>query len=50
VPSAEQLYEELVAARPHAAWTPEMRAEALRRASEAAVTYARLARLADRAE
>jgi len=49
VPSAEQIYEELIAARPHAAWTPEMRAEARRRASETARISAQLARLADQA-
>jgi hypothetical protein len=49
VPTAEQLYDEMLAARPHAAWTPEMRAEARRRAAQAAVTSQRLADLAARA-
>ena len=48
-PTAEDLYREMVAARPHASWLPEQRAEARRRATQAAETYRRLAALADRA-
>lgn len=43
IPTVDQLYRELVAARPHAAWTPEERMEARQRAAEAAQAYRDLA-------
>ena len=48
-PTAEDLYREIVAGRPHASWLPEQRAQARRRATRAAEEYRRLADLADRA-
>jgi hypothetical protein len=48
VPTVEQLYRELVAARPHAAWTPEQHNEARQRATQAVQVYRRLAALAAR--
>jgi hypothetical protein len=43
VPTVEQLYRELVAARPHAAWTPEQRSAAWVRATQAVQAYQSLA-------
>lgn len=47
IPTADELYGEMVAARPHASWPPEQRAEARRRATEVAVANRHLAELAD---
>jgi hypothetical protein len=49
VPTAEDVYREIVRSRPHAAWVPEQRAAARRRAAEVAAANASLAALADSA-
>lgn len=48
VPTADELYERILADRPRAAWTPEQRAHARRRAEQTAAASRSLAELADR--